>query len=345
MPKLLSPLHRWLGANYKSLGRRRGQYHSGWGTPKVPLIWHLGAIAPAWYWGYKSAREKVSAPPPAGGRAGRIPDSRSCGGQAVGVCNDKETQAKRVSPRRQEFAERAAEQLRRAEACRFSFLPFEELKTLATGWHDACAEGMLQGNFTRLDDWLRGTIGVASEQGFGLDDLLVLLQTCRRVAVKEIGWQEDLLADLDITINESLAYMRSQVSWEIPEGLDYRTGKNDAERAAEPVTEEERGERRGHNRSQLSLPIRVRATARGWKVEEFNKTANVARGGVYFSTRHTYTDDMQVLVTYPYSDAPDAINRDYPAEVVRLDKLENGRTGVALRFKVGLGPKKQSASA
>ncbi|MGH9803866.1 MAG: PilZ domain-containing protein, partial [Candidatus Acidiferrales bacterium] len=195
-----------------------------------------------------------------------------------------------------------------------------------------------------LDDWLSSAIGVASEQGFGLDDLLVLLQTCRRVAIEEIGWQEDLLADLDVTINESLAYMRTQVSWEIPEGLDYLTGKNAAEPATELVSEEERGERRGHNRSQLSLPIRVRASTRGWKVEEFNKTANVARGGVYFTSRHTYQEDMQILVTYPYSDAPDALNRDYPAAVARLDKLENGRTGVALRFRVGLGSKKNSAS-
>jgi len=262
----------------------------------------------------------------------------------VGVCSDSEPRAKRVSPRRKEFTERVAEQLRQAEACRYSFLPFDELQTIATGWHDACAEGMLQGDFSRLDRWLQSTIGVAAEQGFGLDDLLVLLQTCRRVAIQEIGWQEDLLADLDVTINESLAYMRAQVPWAIPEGLDYLTGKNHADRAAEPVTEEERGERRGHNRSHLSLPIRVRANSRGWKVEEFNKTANVARGGVYFSTRHTYMEDMHILVTYPYSDNHDAINCDYPAEVVRLDKLENGRTGVALRFKVGLGPKKQSAS-
>jgi hypothetical protein len=263
----------------------------------------------------------------------------------VGVCNSNETEKVRVSPRRKEFATHVAEELRRAESCRYSFLPFDELHLIALGWHDACAEGMLRGNFASVDTWLRSTIGVASEQGFGLDDLLFLLRTCRRVAIEKVGWQEDLLADLDLTINESLAYMRTQVSWKIPEGLNYLTGKNGAEPAGKTVVEVERGERRGYDRSQLSLPIRVRANAPGWKVDEFNKTTNVARGGIYFTTRHTYLEDMTVLVTYPYSDAPGALNRDYPADIVRLDKLENGRTGVALRFKVSLGSKKLRASA
>jgi hypothetical protein len=262
----------------------------------------------------------------------------------VGVCNDNEARAKRVSPQRQEFAARVAEQLRQAESCRFSFLPFDELRTIATGWYDACAEGMLQGNFSQLDSWLKNTIALAAEQGFELDDLLELLQTCRRVAIGDIGWQEDLLTDLDVTINESLAYMRSQIPWPIPEGIDYLKKGGPVAPAAESSTEESVGERRGHNRSPLSLPIRVCATAAGWKVEEFNKTTNVARGGLYFSTRHTYLEDMRVLVTYPYSDAPDALNRDYPAEIVRLDKLESGRTGVALRFKVDLGAKRTASA-
>lgn len=262
----------------------------------------------------------------------------------MGVCNDSEERTSRVSPRREEFATRVAESLRRAEACRFSFLPFDELQTIAVGWFDACAEGMLQGSFVRLDAWLRSAVRLAAEQGFQLDDFLALLQTCRRVAIDEIGWQEDLLADLDVTLNESLAYMRSDVPWTIPEGFDYRTGSQPTEQLEEAATEENSGERRGHDRSQLSLPLRVRASTRGWKVEEFNKTANVARGGVYFQTRHTYMEDMHVLVTYPYSDAADAINRDYPAEIVRLDKLANGRTGVALRFKVNLGAKPTTAA-
>ena len=262
----------------------------------------------------------------------------------MGVRSDKEPRVTRASAHRQEFAGRVAEQLRQAQTCRYSFLPFDELVTLATGWHDACAEGMLQGDLSTLDRWLQRAVGVAAEQGFELDDLLVLLVTCRRVAIDEIGWQEELLADLDITINESLAYKRTQVSWGIPEGFNYLAGKSSAEPGAEMEAEEEQGDRRGHNRSQLSLPIRVRATAPGWKVEEFNKTANVARGGVYFSTRHTYMEEMNIQVTYPYSDAPGAINCDYPAEVVRLDKLENGRTGVALRFKVGLGARSSAST-
>ena len=266
----------------------------------------------------------------------------------MGVCNDNETKSPRVSPRRKEFAALAAEHLRRAETCQFSFLPSEELQTIAAGWFDACSDGMLQGNFVRLDEWLRSTIRVASEQGFDLADFLELLQVCRRVAIEKAGWQEDPLADMDVMINESLAYMRAQVPWTIPEGLDYRTGKGPVEQEAEQQADggkEGGGERRVHNRSQLRLPIRVRASSRGWKVEEFNKTANVARGGLYFLTRHTYMKDMRIEVTYPYSDAPDAINRDYPAEIVRLDQAESGRTGVALRFKVDLGLKQNRAIA
>ncbi len=43
---------------------------------------------------------------------------------------------------------------------------------------------------------------------------------------------------------------------------------------------------------------------------------------------------MRVFVTFPYSSPHDPMNCEYVAQVVRVETLENGKTGVAVHLKM-----------
>lgn len=239
--------------------------------------------------------------------------------------------------RRERYATATAEHIRDAKECQFSFLPFDELSHVASVWYESASEAMLRGNYAGMDKWIRSQARTAAEQGFELPSLLQLLRICRQVAIEKEGWQSEQLGEMDSVINECLAALRTQVSWEIPEGLDYITGKGHAPVAGK--VEGERGERRIHNRSHLKMPIRVSGYHLGESLDEYTKSENVARGGLYFVTAQNYSRGIRVLVTYPYSREPDAMNVDYPAEVIRVDELPEGKKGVAVKFLVSLGKK------
>lgn len=65
-------------------------------------------------------------------------------------------------------------------------------------------------------------------------------------------------------------------------------------------------------------------------------TDDSCRDGLSFETDNAlYCPRMRLLVTYPYSLNPCAINQDYIAEVVRRDALPDGRRySVAVRFLI-----------
>ncbi|MGH9787634.1 MAG: PilZ domain-containing protein [Candidatus Acidiferrales bacterium] len=239
--------------------------------------------------------------------------------------------------RRERYATAAAEHIRDAKECQFSFLPFDELAHVATVWYESASEAMLRGNYAGMDKWIRTQARTAAEQGFELPSLLQLLRICRQVAIEKEGWQSEQFGEVDAVINECLAALRKvEVSWEIPEGLDYITGKG---HVSEIKAGAERGERRIHNRSHLKMPIRVSGYHLGESLDEYTKTENVARGGLYFISTQNYVRGIRLLVTYPFSREPGAINVDYPGEVIRLDELPEGKKGVAVKFLVSLGKK------
>ena len=93
-------------------------------------------------------------------------------------------------------------------------------------------------------------------------------------------------------------------------------------------------EKRGKGRLRLGCFIRVRPSVPGSKsVSEVLKTLNVSRNGLYFGTISSfYFKGMRLFVTYPYSSTAGALNRDYVAEVMRVDQLPNGHYGVAIRL-------------
>jgi hypothetical protein len=97
-------------------------------------------------------------------------------------------------------------------------------------------------------------------------------------------------------------------------------------------------EKRDKGRLKLARSIRVRPSLPGSKVvEEILETLNVSRHGLYFATAcSSYYKGMRLFVTYPYSSAHGAINRDYLAKVVRVNRLPNDLYGIAVQFSTTL---------
>jgi PilZ domain len=90
-------------------------------------------------------------------------------------------------------------------------------------------------------------------------------------------------------------------------------------------------ERRRNRRVKLSQPARLRPTDSVY-AEEVQITLTVSRDGLYFTTplKH-YHAQMRVRVTFPYHPS-DPVATEYLAEVVRVERLNDGRFGVAVRF-------------
>jgi hypothetical protein len=58
---------------------------------------------------------------------------------------------------------------------------------------------------------------------------------------------------------------------------------------------------------------------------------------------------MRIFVTFPYSSPHDPMNTEYVAQVVRVERLPNGKTGVAVHLLMtvnygGSGPKSNSTA-
>jgi hypothetical protein len=98
-------------------------------------------------------------------------------------------------------------------------------------------------------------------------------------------------------------------------------------------------EQRQWSRARLSYRVRLRPSQP--TVEEFDEvlsTENSCRSGCYFTAvNHLYKKHLRLFVTFPYSAALGAINRDYIGEVVRVDDLPNGRVGVAVNLLTTIG--------
>jgi len=93
-------------------------------------------------------------------------------------------------------------------------------------------------------------------------------------------------------------------------------------------------ERRRKARAKLSCFILVRPLEPEPEYfESIILTENSCRDGLSFQTDNPlYCQRMRLLVTFPYSLHPNAINQDYIAEVVRSKVLPDGRYRVAVRL-------------
>jgi hypothetical protein len=91
-------------------------------------------------------------------------------------------------------------------------------------------------------------------------------------------------------------------------------------------------------RAKIARPVRVRPSEpRDDHFEDLPISVNASKTGIYFTTRlHSYYPGMRVFVTFPFSYAHDPMNCEYVAQVVRVEKLENGKTGVAVSLKMSM---------
>ena len=93
-------------------------------------------------------------------------------------------------------------------------------------------------------------------------------------------------------------------------------------------------ERRKLPRRKTFRPIRVRPTVPGdgdW--DEGSGTIDAHREGFYFATdRSTYKKGMHVFATMPYSPHTVGMEGEYLGEVVRVEKREDGKYGVAIHL-------------
>jgi len=92
-----------------------------------------------------------------------------------------------------------------------------------------------------------------------------------------------------------------------------------------------------HRRSRritLHQPLRLRPSSpRGELFDEITNTTNVSREGFYFCTQlDHYQEGMRLLVTLPYHCPRDRGDREYLAQVVRIEFLDEGQRGVAIQI-------------
>lgn len=103
-----------------------------------------------------------------------------------------------------------------------------------------------------------------------------------------------------------------------------------------PLLQRERrrhNERRRRHRVKLSLPARFRPfDPRYGHVEEVQTVLNFTRNGLYFTTwLEHYYQELRVLVTFPCCSEASA-RREYLGKVVRVERLPDGRLGVAVHL-------------
>jgi len=98
-------------------------------------------------------------------------------------------------------------------------------------------------------------------------------------------------------------------------------------------------ERRGSRRCKINQLMRIRPSdPEREHFEDLRGTTSVSRSGVSFQTSETsYEIGMRLFVTMPYSKDPSATNRAYLGEVVRLEALKNGLTGVGVKLLMEMG--------
>lgn len=99
-----------------------------------------------------------------------------------------------------------------------------------------------------------------------------------------------------------------------------------------------RVERRRARRSAVARPMRVRPSGPEDAVfEDTPISINVSRGSLYFTSRRkSYYPGMHLVLTFPFVAPNDLMNNDYLGKVARVEKLRNGRIGVAVQLLIDL---------
>jgi hypothetical protein len=92
-------------------------------------------------------------------------------------------------------------------------------------------------------------------------------------------------------------------------------------------------ERRGSRRCKITQVMRIRPSDPGTQYfDDLRGYVSVSRSGIYFhTTEQGYEVGQRLLVSMPYSGDPSTIGREYLAEVVRKETLQNGLIGIGFK--------------
>jgi hypothetical protein len=93
-------------------------------------------------------------------------------------------------------------------------------------------------------------------------------------------------------------------------------------------------ERRRTRRVRMTQTLRVRPTnPKDGSFEEIGSTKNMSQDGLYFVTdRPVYYEGMRLLLTVPYQTSSSQQNYEYLGQIARIDELDKGQRGIAVRF-------------
>ena len=97
-------------------------------------------------------------------------------------------------------------------------------------------------------------------------------------------------------------------------------------------------ERRRKGRLKVPRVVRVRPSEPSHTdFDEVLPTKNAAQDSVYFISKNPrYKEGLRLFITFPYSDAPGAINQESLGKVVRIEELDHGRRGIAVQILMPL---------
>ncbi|MGD0965892.1 MAG: response regulator [Candidatus Acidiferrales bacterium] len=115
--------------------------------------------------------------------------------------------------------------------------------------------------------------------------------------------------------------------------LPSKTVPDGSEPQADLFAEPARKDQRARRRAKITAQVHVRSMNSAEAFDEVAKTVDVSRDGVLFVSRYNCYEKGQLLeVTFPYSNAPGALNYPQPGEVVRVVAQAYGKVHVAVHF-------------
>jgi hypothetical protein len=105
------------------------------------------------------------------------------------------------------------------------------------------------------------------------------------------------------------------------------------------MTKTTQTERRSSRRCKINQLMRIRPSdPEKDHFDDIRGSMSVSRSGVYFqSSEPAYEIGMRLFVTMPYSKEPATMQREFLAEVVRRDPLDNGLFGVGFKMLMEVG--------
>ena len=98
-------------------------------------------------------------------------------------------------------------------------------------------------------------------------------------------------------------------------------------------------ERRSNRRCKITQLMRIRPSdPERDHFEDLRGSMSVSRTGVYFQTSEVgYELGMRLFVTMPYTQGAASMSREYLAEVVRVEAMANGMTGIGFKILMEMG--------